>query len=45
MTCLQHMELDLDLGEGDKVALCARYAGMGDEVIRTCEWCCFNEDN
>jgi hypothetical protein len=44
MTCYGHWELDLDLGDGDVVELCARYAGHGTEVLRECEWCCWNKN-
>lgn len=45
MSCLQHMKLDLDIGEGFIIPLCARYSGQGTEVFRECGWCCFNDDN
>lgn len=42
MSCLQHMKLDVDIGDGIVVPLCARYSGFGTEVLRNCGWCCFN---
>lgn len=42
MTCMQHMKLDLDLGDGFIIPLCARYSGYGTDILRDCGWCCFN---
>ena len=45
MTCYGHWELDVDLGDGEVVQLCARYSGVSRaQITRICEWCCFNRD-
>ncbi len=44
MSCLQHMKLDLDLGGGEVIPLCARYSGVYCEIFRFCNWCNFSRD-
>ena len=45
MTCYGHWELDLDVGDGEVIHLCARYSGISRaQVGRICDWCCWNKE-